>query len=296
MKLDVDEKDLRVTKGSDFKLKNHSTALKKVLYKSKKDYCDRLGEYQEEIDDLQSMMYAHDRYGALLIFQAMDAAGKDGTIKHVMSGVNPHGVKVHAFKQPSIQELDHDFLWRTSLRLPERGTIAIFNRSYYEEVIVCKVHSKIVTDQQRLPREKTKSMKRLWQKRYRSIRDLEKHLIENGIIVLKFFLNISKEEQRQRFLSRIDEPEKHWKFSEGDVRERDYWDAYMEAYETCIRETATKDAPWYVIPADDKESMRLMVAKIVLNRLSQLALRYPVVTDERRESLRKYREILESEA
>jgi len=262
------------------------------LYKHKDDYRELLEEFREEIDDLQRMMYAQDRYSVLLIFQALDAAGKDSTIRHIMSGVNVHGISVHAFKRPSDEELDHDFLWRTTNALPQRGRIGIFNRSYYEEVLVVRVHPKILTDVQKLPRELTKDLDEVWQQRYRSIRNLENHLAVNGTTVLKFFLNVSRDEQRKRFLDRIDEAEKNWKFSEDDIKERGYWDDYMRAYEDAINATAVPDAPWFVIPADDKRNMQLIVSQIVLERLRGLDLRYPVVSNERREELKRYRAML----
>lgn len=267
----------------------------KDFYEDKKDYKDLLEEYQEEIDELQNMMYAHDRYAMLLIFQAMDAAGKDGTIRHVMSGVNPHGVEVSSFKRPSTNELDHDFLWRTYRKLPPRGKIGIFNRSYYEEVLVVKVHSGILTEGQRIPKEKTKDLENVWEQRYHSIREMEKHLHQNGTHTLKFFLNISRDEQRDRFLDRLNTPSKNWKFSEGDVKERGYWDDYMKAYQDCINATATPDSPWFVIPADDKKNMRLIVSAIVLDNLNKLAMRYPEVDDKRRADFQHYREMLEKD-
>lgn len=265
------------------------------FYKDKDDYRDLLEEFQEEINDLQRMMYAHNRYSLLLVFQAMDAAGKDGTIRHIMSGVNAHGVEVHAFKRPSERELEHDFLWRTTLRLPHRGNIGIFNRSYYEEVLVVKVHPEILTQGQRIPPEMTKDLEQVWEQRYRSIRDLERHLYQNGTHVVKFFLNLSKDEQRKRFLDRIEEADKNWKFSEGDVKERQYWDQYQRAYEQAINATADPHAPWYVIPADDKKNMRLMVSQAVLEHLRGLDMQSPEVSDTRKAELAYYRELLENE-
>jgi PPK2 family polyphosphate:nucleotide phosphotransferase len=262
------------------------------LYKDEDDYEELLEEYREEIDNLQRMMYAQDRYSVLLIFQAMDAAGKDSTIRQIMSGVNVHGISVHAFKRPSDEELDHDFLWRTTRALPQRGRIGIFNRSYYEEVVVVRVHPEILTQSQKLPRELTGNLDEVWQQRYRSIRDLEKHLALNGTMVLKFFLNVSPDQQRDRFVARIDEPEKNWKFSEDDVKERVYWHDYMRAYEDAINATAAPHAPWFVVPADDKRNMQLIVSQIVLKRLRTLNLRYPQVSDERRKELKRYRKML----
>lgn len=265
------------------------------FYESKKDYKKLLEEFREEIDELQNMMYAHDKYGMLLIFQAMDAAGKDGTIRRVISGVNPHGIEVHAFKKPSDLELDHDFMWRTTKRFPPRGRIGIFNRSYYEEVLVVRVHPEILTKYQRIPKELIQNTDKAWEQRYEDIRNLEQYAYRNGIRVVKFFLNLSKEEQRQRFISRIDEPDKNWKFSEGDVKERSYWTKYMDAYEQAINATAAAHAPWYVIPADDKRNMRLIVAQAILDQMRQLEMNYPEVNDKRRAELQTYRDMLENE-
>ncbi len=295
MKLDLDLAQFRYSGKGKLSLADFPNRLDAPVYDGKKDYKRRLNEYAEEIDELQSMMYAHNRYGMLLIFQAMDAAGKDGTIAHVMRGVNPHGVRVHSFKKPSSEELDHGFLWRTNCAMPERGRVTIFNRSYYEEVLVAKVHPEIVTQYQRIPAEHTTDLSDLWKRRYRSIVDLERYLHENGTRVVKFFLNVSKDEQKRRFLGRIDEPEKNWKFSEADVAERKHWDSYMAAYRDCIANTSTPDSPWYLVPADDKKTMRLIVSKIVLGRMAQLDLHWPKVSDDRRAALAGYREALEAE-
>jgi PPK2 family polyphosphate:nucleotide phosphotransferase len=230
----------------------------------------------KQLSEHQERLYAHDRWAMLVIFQAMDAAGKDGVIKHVMSGVNPQGCEVHSFKAPTAQELDHDFLWRTTQRLPERGRIGIFNRSYYEEVLVVRVHPEIL-ERQKLPKEIDR--KDIWQERFKSIRAFERHLARNGTKVLKFHLRISKEEQRQRFLDRLEQPGKRWKFSMGDVAERKHWDDYMHAYEEMIRETSTKEAPWYVVPADDKWFARLVVAAAMDEALDDLKLEYPKVAN-----------------
>lgn len=259
--------------------------LKKRAKDLLKDNLDRLSKAQE-------LLYASDTYSLLLIFQAMDAAGKDGTIKHVMSGVNPQGCQVYSFKQPSAEELDHHFLWRYTKRMPERGRIGIFNRSYYEEVLVVKVHPSIL-DKQKLP-GKT-GTKAFWEARYEDINNLEKHLVRNGTIVLKFFLNVSKEEQRRRFLERLEDPEKHWKFSEADLEERAYWDQYMEAFETAINATATDWAPWYVIPADYKWVMRTLVSEIVTHTILGLDMQYPEVGPEKRKRLEEARRRLEEE-
>jgi PPK2 family polyphosphate:nucleotide phosphotransferase len=287
----IDTPDLRVTGEETLSLQARSTRIEDV-YRDKSDYKDRIEALQEEINDLQRMMYAHDRYSLLLIFQAMDAAGKDGTIRAVLSGVNVHGLSVHAFKQPSAEELDHDFLWRTTVRLPQRGRIGVFNRSYYEEVLVVRVHPKIVREHQKLPIERIGDLDALWEDRFESIRNFERHLWHSGTLVLKFFLHLGRDEQRNRFLDRIDEPEKNWKFSAGDVAERKHWDDYQRAYEDAINATATPEAPWFVIPADDKKTMRLIVARIVRDELKSLDMTYPQVTDERRAELQRYREQL----
>ncbi len=244
----------------------------------KKQLEEELEEQTERLDELQRILYAHDHHAVLLVFQAMDAAGKDGTIRAVMSGVNPAGCQVFSFKQPNAEELDHDFLWRTSKCLPERGRIGIFNRSYYEEVLVVRVHPEYL-EGQRLPRDVTGSsdLEQLWQERYESIRDHERHLARNGTVVLKFWLNVSKKEQKERFLARLEEPEKNWKFSEGDLAERELWDDYMKAYEDALRATSRPWAPWYAIPADNKRYMRLTVAQIIVQTMEGLGLRYPKV-------------------
>jgi PPK2 family polyphosphate:nucleotide phosphotransferase len=238
------------------------------------------------------MMYAHNRYGLLVIFQAMDASGKDGTIKNVISGVNPVGIKIHSFKRPTETELGHDFLWRTNLVMPQRGTITIFNRSYYEEVLVVKVEPDILLNAQRLPAELTDDLDKVWKNRYSDIRNLEKYLYRNGIRVIKFFLNVSKEEQAERLIERIEDPTKNWKFEEQDVKLRDKWDEYMQAYEDCINKTATKKAPWFVIPADDKKNMRLTVAKIIVEELKKMDMSFPDIGPARTEELRKYIDVI----
>lgn len=254
---------------------------------------DSLRARIREMQELQDLLHAQDRWSLLLVFQAMDAAGKDGTIRAVMSGINPAGCQVYSFKQPSAEELDHDFLWRTAVRLPERGRIGIFNRSYYEEVLVVRVHPGFL-ESQRLPR-RPGSIDDLWEERFASIRDHELHLARNGTVVLKFWLNVSKEEQRQRFLSRLKSPEKHWKFSMGDVRERGHWERYMEAYEAALNATSRPWAPWYAIPADHKPTMRAEVARIIVEALRGLDLHYPVVTEEDRLRFAEAREALEAE-
>jgi PPK2 family polyphosphate:nucleotide phosphotransferase len=295
MKLDVDIGKFTYDGRGKLDFSGFPQALDRTLYADDADYERRLAEFRDEINDLQELMYAHDRYAMLIVFQAMDAAGKDGTIGHVMRGVNPHGISVHPFKQPSTEELDHDFLWRTHKAMPERGRIGIFNRSYYEEVIITKVHPEIVTKHQKLPVEATKDLDDLWKERYAAIRNLETYLHDNGTHVVKFFLNVSKGEQKRRFLDRIDKKKKNWKFSEADIAERRYWKDYMAAYRDCIAETSTKHSPWYVVPADDKQNMRLIVSKVILERLQQLEMSWPKVTDERRAQLANYRKLLEDE-
>lgn len=256
--------------GSDkFSVKKADTKIDD-WYSDDADYEVQLRKQAAEIDALQSRMYADNRYGLLTIFQAMDAAGKDGTIQHVFTGTNPMGLRVYSFKRPTDQELDHDWLWRTYLNLPERGTIGIFNRSYYEEVLVVKVHPEILTKSQRIPAELIKDIDKVWKHRYDAIADMEKHLYRNGFPTIKFFLNVSKKEQADRLIARIEDPEKNWKFEEQDVDEREYWNDYQKAFEEAINETATKNAPWYVIPADDKKNMRLIVGRILIDELKKL--------------------------
>lgn len=253
----------------------------------------QLKEEVEKLHDLQRVFYAQDRHSLLLVFQAMDAAGKDSTIRAVMSGINPAGCQVFSFKKPTPLELDHDFLWRTNRCLPERGRIGIFNRSYYEEVLVVRVHPEYLGYQQ-LP--KSLDMSNVWEERYESIRDMEKHLARNGTVVLKFWLNVSREEQRQRFLSRLDEPEKNWKFSAGDVVERGHWNDYMQAYEQALNATSRPWAPWYAIPADDKPYMRLTVARTIRQTLESLALEYPKVDAKEKARFAEMRQLLENES
>jgi len=260
------------------------------LYRSKEHYLELLAGQVTHLRKQQGLLYASDRYALLVIFQAMDAAGKDGAIKHVMSGINPQGCQVHSFKHPSATELEHDFLWRTAQCFPERGQIGIFNRSYYEEVLIARVHPEIL-EAQDLPGE-TAGHKKFWRHRYESILDQEKHLIRNGTRIIKFFLHISKEEQRQRFLARIDNPEKNWKFSDADVDERQYWDDYMQAYEDCIGATSSDEAPWYIVPADDKENARLIIADTIVKTLQRLKMQYPATSKARHAQLLKIREKL----
>ncbi len=252
----------------------------------------KLLEDIKTLSELQDVLYAQDTYALLLIFQAMDAAGKDGVIKHIMSGVNPQGCQVYSFKTPSQEELDHDYMWRSMKALPERGRIGIFNRSYYEEVLIVRVHPGIL-EGQRFP-EKEKRDVKLWKYRYEDINNIERYLTRNGIVILKFFLNVSKEEQKKRFLERIDQPEKNFKFSFGDIQEREYWDDYMQAYEDMLNATSTQWAPWYVIPADKKWFTRVAVADIISCKLKSLNLRYPEVSDAHRRELLKAKRILEA--
>ena len=260
----IDSRDFQVGSGEKVTLSEWPTKTKPIC-KSKKQYQKLLEEHVHALSSLQRLHYASNRYALLLIFQGMDSAGKDGAIRHVMSGVNPQGCEVFSFKQPSAEELEHDFLWRTTCRLPERGRIGIFNRSYYEEVLVVRVHPEILRNQG-LP-EELRDEKTIWEERYRSMVDLESHLYRNGTRTVKIFLHLSLEEQRKRFLERLDEPDKNWKFSLADIHERKYWKDYVKAYEACLSATSTHHAPWYVVPADDKENARLIVSRIVLDAL-----------------------------
>ena len=262
----------------------------KPFCKSKKQYQNLLEKHVAELSALQQLHYASNRYALLLVFQGIDAAGKDGAIRHVMSGVNPQGCDVFSFKQPSAEELEHDFLWRATYRLPERGRIAIFNRSYYEEVLVVRVHPEILSNQG-LPAELLDE-KSIWKERYRSIVDLEEHLHRNGTRIIKFFLHLSKGEQRKRFLERIDEPDKNWKFSLADLQERKFWRRYMDAYEDCLNATSTHHIPWYIVPADDKDNARLIVSRIVIDALDDLKMAYPKTTAKRRRELKSIRDHL----
>jgi PPK2 family polyphosphate:nucleotide phosphotransferase len=273
----------RVTPGKKVRLKRWATDIK-PLYKSEKQYREFLVDDVQELSELQRRLYASNTYAVLLIFQAMDAAGKDGAISHVLSGINPEGCEVHSFKQPSAEESAHDFLWRTTCRLPARGRIGVFNRSYYEEVLIVKVHPEILKSEG-LPPELTDKDK-IWDGRYRSIVEFERHLHRSGTRVIKFYLHLSREEQRKRFLQRIDEPSKNWKFSLSDVKERQDWGRYMEAYEECLSATSTKGAPWHVVPADDKLNARLIVSRIVIETMKNLAIAYPKVTEAKRKELR----------
>ena len=282
-------KDFRVPAGKKVKLDRWPTRVKPV-YKSKKKYKELLEKQVEELSEQQQLHYASNRYAVLLIFQAMDAAGKDGAIRHVMSGVNPQGCQVHSLKHPSAEELEHDFLWRTTQALPERGQIGIFNRSYYEEVLIVRVHPEIL-QAENIPDGLT-NKEAIWPERYRSIVDMEEHLHRNGTRIIKFFLHLSEEEQRRRFLERIDEPDKNWKFSLADMTERKFWNQYMRAYEECLSATSTRDAPWYVVPADDKENARLIISEIVLDTFKSLKSAYPKASAEHQRELQLIRKQL----
>jgi len=278
--------DFRVPEGRKLHLSKWPTRIKRV-YKSEEDYKSMLAAHVDQMDKLQQLLYASNSHAVLLIFQAMDAAGKDGVIRHVMSGINPQGCQVFSFKHPSSSELAHDFLWRTTRDLPERGKIGIFNRSYYEEVLIVRVHPEILRGEN-LP----DTGKHVWDQRFRSIRDFERHLGANGTSVVKFFLHLSKEEQRKRFIARIDEPDKNWKFQASDVEERQFWKDYMHAYQEALAATSTKNAPWYVVPADDKENARLIVSHIILDTLQSLKMRYPPTGSERQRELQAIRKRL----
>ena len=290
--MNIHSEDFRVEPGEKVRLGKWPTIVKPV-YRSKEQYKELLGAHVAELSALQQLHYASNRYAVLLIFQAMDAAGKDGAIKHVMSGVNPQGCQVYSFKHPSATELEHDFLWRTSQCLPERGRIGIFNRSYYEEVLIVRVHPEILRSQE-LPGGPVDG-KAIWRERYRSIVDLENHLYRNGTRIVKFFLHLSEEEQRLRFLDRIDNPEKNWKFSLADIEERKYWKQYMQAYEACMSATSTKEAPWYVVPADDKENARLIISTIILDTFRALKMSYPKADANRLRELASIRQQLVKE-
>ena len=284
----INSKDFRVREGEEVDLKKWPTKADPV-YKSEEQYQKILEEHVAQLSAQQELLYASNRYAVLLIFQGMDAAGKDGAIQHVMSGVNPQGCQVFSFEHPSAAELEHDFLWRTTRDLPERGKIGIFNRSYYEEVLIVRVHPEILRSEG-LP--DGPHDKAVWHHRYRSIVDLERHLHENGTRIIKFFLHLSKEEQRKRFLARIDEPEKNWKFSLADIAERKFWKQYTKAYEECLSATSTRHAPWYVVPADDKENARLIVSGIILDTAEQLKMTYPKTSAKRRRELLSIRKAL----
>jgi PPK2 family polyphosphate:nucleotide phosphotransferase len=282
IEMKISSKDFRVRQGDKVDLEKWPTKVKPV-YKSKEQYQKLLGEHVAQLSALQQLHYASNRYAVLLIFQAMDAAGKDGAIKHVMSGVNPQGCQVHSYKHPTPEELEHDFLWRTTRDLPERGRIGIFNRSYYEEVLIVRVHPEILRGEG-IP-DAPHDDKAVWHDRYRSIVDLEKHLYVNGTRIIKIYLHLSKEEQRKRFLARIDEQDKNWKFSVADIAERKFWKHYVKAFEECLSATSTRHIPWYVVPADDKENARLIVSQIVIDMFDGLKMAYPKTSEKRRREL-----------
>ncbi len=288
----INPDDFRVRPGKKVDLGKWPTKGKPV-YSSKEEYAKLLGEHIEKLSEQQNLLYADNRYALLLIFQAMDAAGKDSAIKHVMSGVNPQGCQVFSFKHPSTEELEHDFLWKATRLLPERGHIGIFNRSYYEEVLIVRVHREILANEE-LPPELV-DKKHFWRDRYRSIENLEDHLHRNGTRIIKFFLHLSKGEQKKRFLKRIDDPEKNWKFSADDIKERKYWKQYMTAYEECLSATSTHNAPWYIVPADDKENTGLIISRIMLDALEGLKMAYPKTSPERRRELLQIRKQLTKE-
>jgi PPK2 family polyphosphate:nucleotide phosphotransferase len=285
----IDISQFRVDEGHAVNLKKWPTRVRR-FYDSSSQYESLLAARVKELSQHQNLLYADNRYAVLVVFQAMDAAGKDGTIRHVLSGVNPQGCQVFSFQQPSAQELDHDFLWRTTQCLPERGRIGVFNRSYYEEVLVVRVHPELLV-KQRLP-DQPAADRTFWKHRYQSIVDLERHLHRNGTRIVKFFLHLSKEEQRERFLARIDSPEKNWKFNAGDLAERDRWKDYMRAYQECLHATSTEAAPWYVVPADDKENARLIVADVLVKTMARLKMRYPSPDGTRLDELRALRKKL----
>jgi len=285
----IDPRDFRVREGSEVKLRRWPTNVAPV-YKSEPHYQTLLAHHVERLSSMQQLLYASDSHAILLIFQAMDAAGKDGAIRHVMSGVNPQGCQVYSFKHPSPAELQHDFLWRSTRALPERGQIGIFNRSYYEEVLIVRVHPEILRSEG-LP-DAPPSEKKLWHERYRSITGLERHLHDNGTRIIKFFLHLSKEEQRKRFLQRIDDPQKNWKFSQADIAERAFWKQYSKAYEECLTATSSAHAPWYVVPADDKKNTRLIVSQILVDTLEELDMSFPKASPARRRELLSIRKRL----
>jgi len=285
----INSTDFHVQEGDEVNLQKWPTNVKRMY--TSKEHCQKLlGEHVTRLSVLQELLYASNRYAVLLIFQGMDTAGKDGVIKHVMSGVNPQGCQVFSFKHPSFAELEHDFLWRTTRDLPERGQIGIFNRSYYEEVLIVRVHPEILHSEA-IPSTPHHN-KKVWHDRYRSIVDFEKHLHDNGTRVIKFFLHLSKEEQRKRFLARINQADRNWKFSIADITERKFWMQYMKAYEHCLSATSTKDARWYVVPADDKENARLIVSKIIIDALEALKMTYPKESAKRRRELQSIRKQL----
>jgi PPK2 family polyphosphate:nucleotide phosphotransferase len=293
MKIEKLLKRYRIENGKHFRLKDHDPAdthgLKSELKPQAKEL---LADGVKELSRLQNILAAQDRWGMLLIFQAMDAAGKDGTIKHVMSGVNPQGVDVWSFKQPSTEELQHGYMWRTTKCMPQRGHIGIFNRSYYEEVLVVRVHPAVLANEKLPPSLVTKHV---WQERFEDINNFERYVTRNGTVVVKFFLHLSREEQKRRFMERLDTPDKNWKFSAADVKERQFWDDYQKAYEEMIQHTSSEAAPWYVVPADNKWFTRLLVSEAIVDALKKMKLKYPKLSDAEKEALEGARQQLESE-
>jgi len=285
----IDTRNFCVEAGKNIKLKKIPTRVE-PFYLDKEDYKKKKEKHMHKFNELQELFYSYNKYALLIIFQGMDASGKDGAISHVMSGVNPEGCQTYNFKQPSTEDLKHDFFWREYKCLPESGRMGIFNRSYYEEVLVAKVHPEIIKSQ-RLPPELTDKNK-IWKNRYKSIVDIERHLYNNGTHIIKFYLHLSEEEQKKRFLERIDQPDKNWKFSPADYKEREYWNEYMKAYEECINNTSTQRAPWYIIPADDKENARLIISQIINSKLKKLKMSYPIIDDEKKKELITIRESL----
>lgn len=289
----IDISQFKYVPGKSAKLSKTPNKIPDV-YKNTEDFDEMMAEYMEKMQSLQDMLIAYDRYSLLLIFQGMDTSGKDGAIKHVMSGINVTGVQVFTFKRPSDMELDHDWMWRTTCCLPERGRIGIFNRSYYEEVLVVKVHPKILREYQRIPLDLIADESKVWEDRYKDIKNFEDFQYRNGCRVVKFFMNMSKEEQKQRLMDRIEQPEKNWKMSLQDVEERKVWDDYMNAYQEVLDKTSTPECPWYVIPADDKKNARLIISRIILHELKSLDMRFPEVTDEFRAKLQEVKDFLEA--
>lgn len=287
----IDTREYLVREGHRLNLKKRPT--RSVICESKDEYKDTLEKHVKQLDELQRLLYGANQYALLVVFQGMDAAGKDGAIRHVMSGVNPQGCEVTSFKQPSADELEHDFLWRTEAKLPGRGRIGVFNRSYYEEVLVTRVHPELL-GKEGLPDRVSKG-KDFWKDRYHSIVELEKHLYRNDTRIVKIFLHLSKEEQKRRFLERIEEPDKNWKFSVADIHERSYWKDYQRAFEECLQATSKPHAPWYTVPADNKESARLIVSQIVVDALKDLKMGYPATTPDRKKELAGIRRALEKE-
>lgn len=292
MKIDI--KDFEYNGEKKFKIKNSLTKIKD-FYESEEEYELIITEIKDKIDKLQSLMYADNRYAMLIMLQASDAAGKDGTIRAVLSGVNPAGIAVHSFKRPTSEELDHDFMWRNMMKMPERGKMVFHNRSYYEELLVVKVHPEILLNSEKIPTEFTNDLDKVWEHRYEDIRNYEKYLNRNGTIVLKIYLNVSKKVQAERLIERIQDPTKNWKFEDGDVKEREFWNEYQSAYEDMVNQTAAKHAPWYVVPADDKKNMRLIVSSIILHHLKSIDMEYPEADELRQAALKQLIKVIEQQ-